>query len=106
MHTGIEEEKGELRRLAAYFAARARGGTGLMVTGGIAPNRQGWLAPFRAKLTSGSEVKKHRVVTAAVHDEDGKICLQNPARGRYAMHPLLVAPSSLRSPISPSGPGK
>jgi len=104
MHTGIEEEKGELRRLAAYFAARARGGTGLMVTGGIAPNRQGWLAPFRAKLTSGSEVKKHRVVTAAVHDEDGKICLQILHAGRYAMHPLLVAPSSLRSPISPFRP--
>ncbi len=104
MHTGLEEEKGDLRRLAAYFAARARGGTGLMVTGGVAPNRQGWLAPFGAKLTSAREVKKHRLVTSAVHGEDGKICLQILHAGRYSMHPLLVAPSPLRSRISPFRP--
>lgn len=104
MHTGLEEEKGELKRLAAYFAARARGGTGLMVTGGIAPNRQGWLAPFGAKLSTTSEVKKHRSVTSAVHGEDGKICLQILHAGRYGMHPLLVAPSPLKAPISPFRP--
>lgn len=104
MHTGLEEHKDDLRALAAYFAARARGGVGLMVTGGISPNRQGWLAPFGAKLTTQAEVKKHRNVTAAVHDEGGKICLQILHAGRYGMHPMLVAPSPLRSHISPFKP--
>jgi len=104
MHTGLEEHKDDLRALAAYFAARARGGIGLMVTGGIAPNRQGWLAPFGAKLSTQTEAKKHRNVTQAVHDEDGKICLQILHAGRYGMHPLLVAPSPIRSHISPFKP--
>ncbi|MCC6458822.1 MAG: FAD-dependent oxidoreductase [Saprospiraceae bacterium] len=104
MHTGLEDDKGELNRLAAYFAERARGGVGLMVTGGIAPNRQGWLAPFSAKLTRQSEMRQHRVVTAAVHAEDSKICLQILHAGRYGVHPLLVAPSPLRAPISPFKP--
>lgn len=104
MHTGLEEHKDDLRALAAYFAARARGGIGLMVTGGISPNRQGWLAPFGAKLTTQTEVKKHRNVTGAVHDEGGKICLQILHAGRYGMHPMLVAPSPLRSHISPFKP--
>ena len=101
MHTGLEEHKDGLRALAAYFAARARGGIGLMVTGGIAPNRQGWLAPFGAKLTTHGEAAKHRTVTQAVHDEDSKICLQILHAGRYGMHPFLVAPSPLKSHISP-----
>ena len=104
MHTGLEEEKGKLNRLAAYFAARARGGVGLMVTGGIAPNRQGWLAPFGAKLSSRGEVKKHQPVTAAVQAEGGKICLQILHAGRYGVHPFLVAPSPLRARISPFRP--
>ncbi|MFN0215496.1 MAG: FAD-dependent oxidoreductase [Saprospiraceae bacterium] len=104
MHTGLEEKKDQLMALAEYFAARARGGVGLMVTGGIAPNRQGWLAPFGAKMTSRSEVAKHRNVTTAVHAEDGKICMQLLHAGRYAMHPLLVAPSPLKAPISPFKP--
>lgn len=104
MHTGLEERKDGLRALAAYFAARARGGIGLMVTGGIAPNRQGWLAPFGAKLTTRSEVDRHRTVTRAVHDEGGKICMQILHAGRYAMHPMLVAPSPLRARISPFRP--
>ncbi len=104
MHTGLEEEKGTLRRLAAYFAARARGGVGLMVTGGIAPNRQGWLAPFGAKMTTQAEARKHRLVTTAVHDAGGKICMQILHAGRYAMHPMLVAPSPLRAVISPFRP--
>jgi len=104
MHTGLEEHKDDLRALAAYFAARARGGVGLMVTGGIAPNRQGWLAPFGAKMTNHTEVKRHRNVTQAVQDEGGKICLQILHAGRYAMHPMLVAPSPLRSYISPFKP--
>ena len=104
MHTGLEEHKDDLRALAAYFAARARGEAGLMVTGGIAPNRQGWLTPFGAKLSARSEVARHRNVTGAVHAEDGKICLQILHAGRYAMHPMLVAPSPLRAHISPFRP--
>jgi len=104
MHTGLEERKDDLKALAAYFAERARGGAGLMVTGGISPNRQGWLAPFGAKLTGSTEVSRHRNVTAAVHAEDGKICLQILHAGRYAMHPFLVAPSPVRSQISPFKP--
>ncbi|MBP6826397.1 MAG: FAD-dependent oxidoreductase [Saprospiraceae bacterium] len=104
MHTGLEERKDGLLALAQYFAARARGGVGLMVTGGIAPNRQGWLAPFGAKLATRAEAARHRSVTAAVHDEDGKICLQILHAGRYGMHPMLVAPSPLRALISPFKP--
>ena len=104
MHTGLEEDKGRLSRLAEYFAARARGGVGLMVTGGIAPNRQGWLAPFGAKLTTKAEMRKHQYVCKAVHDEGGKICMQILHAGRYGMHPMLVAPSPLRAPISPLRP--
>ncbi|MFN0013702.1 MAG: FAD-dependent oxidoreductase [Saprospiraceae bacterium] len=103
MHTGLEEHK-TFDRLAAYFAARARGGAGLMVTGGIAPNRQGWLAPFGAKLSTASEAQKHRIVPTAVHEAGGKICLQILHAGRYGMHPLLVAPSPVRSRISPFRP--
>lgn len=104
MHTGLEEDHKDLRRLAAYFAARARGGVGLMVTGGIAPNRQGWLMPFGAKLSTRAEAARHRMVTGAVHDEGGKICMQILHAGRYAAHPMAVAPSALRAPISPIRP--
>lgn len=104
MHTGLEEKKDNLQALAAYFAARARGGVGLMVTGGIAPNRQGWLAPFGAKMTSRIDVAKHQNVTQAVHAEGGKICMQILHAGRYGMHPFLVAPSALKAPISPFRP--
>jgi 2,4-dienoyl-CoA reductase (NADPH2) len=104
MHTGLEEASGGFQRLAAYFAARARGGVGLIVTGGIAPNRQGWLAPFGAKLSTRAEAAKHRIVADAVHAEDGKIALQILHAGRYAMHPMAVAPSPLRAPISPIRP--
>jgi 2,4-dienoyl-CoA reductase (NADPH2) len=104
MHTGLEEHKDDLKALAAYFAERARGGIGLMVTGGIAPNRQGWLAPFGAKLSARSEVARHRNVTSAVHAEDSKICMQILHAGRYGMHPMLVAPSPVRAHISPFRP--
>ncbi|MBK6932186.1 MAG: FAD-dependent oxidoreductase [Saprospirales bacterium] len=104
MHTGLEEDKGSLQRLATYFAARARGGAGLLVTGGIAPNRQGWLAPFGAKLTTAAEMRKHRVVASAVRDEGGKICLQILHAGRYGVHPLIVAPSPVRAHMSPFRP--
>ncbi|MDX2134553.1 MAG: NADPH-dependent 2,4-dienoyl-CoA reductase [Saprospiraceae bacterium] len=104
MHTGLEESRDGFARLAAYFAERALGGVGLMVTGGISPNRRGWLAPFGAKMSTPTEAKKHRQITTAVHDAGGKICLQILHAGRYGMHPLAVAPSPLRAPISPFRP--
>jgi 2,4-dienoyl-CoA reductase (NADPH2) len=104
MHTGLEEEKGGFQKMAAYYAERARGEVGLIVTGGIAPNRAGWVAPFSGKLTTQKEAKKHRIITEAVHAEGGKICMQILHTGRYAYHPLAVAPSALKAPISPFKP--
>ncbi len=104
MHTGLEETKNGFEKMAAYFAERARGGAGLMVTGGIPPNIQGWLTPFGSKLSTKSEARKHEIITKAVHNADGKICLQILHAGRYGYHPLAVAPSSLKSPISPFKP--
>ncbi len=104
MHTGLEETKNGFEKMAVYFAERARGGVGLMVTGGIPPNRQGWLSPFGIKLSTHREARKHQLVTKAVHDEGGKICLQILHAGRYGYHPLAVAPSSIKSPISPFQP--
>ena len=104
MHTGLEETKNGFNKMAAYFGERAKGGVGLIVTGGIAPNRAGWVAPFSAKLSTKSEAKKHQIVTKTVHDEGGKICLQILHSGRYGYHPFSVAPSSIKSPITPFKP--
>ena len=106
MHTGLEEEKNGYDRMAAYFAERAKGGVGLIVTGGIAPNRQGWTAPFTSKITNKREAQKHKKITKAVHANDGKICMQILHSGRYGYHPLAVAPSPIKSPISPFKPWK
>jgi 2,4-dienoyl-CoA reductase (NADPH2) len=106
MHTGLEEEKNGYDRMAAYFAERAKGDVGLMVTGGIAPNRQGWTAPFTSKITNKLEARKHKKITKAVHKADGKICMQILHSGRYGYHPLAVAPSAIKSPISPFKPWK
>jgi 2,4-dienoyl-CoA reductase (NADPH2) len=103
MHTGLEDGN-KHERLATYFAERARGGVGLIITGGYAPNRAGWVKPFAGKLTTRSEATKHRRVTKAVHAEDGKIAMQILHAGRYAYHPLSVAPSRKRSPITPFTP--
>ncbi len=100
MHTGLEDSRRDARRWAAFYAERARGGVGLMVTGGIAPSVSGWLAPFAAKLSRPWEVSRHRPVTQAVHAEGGRICMQILHAGRYAHHPLSVAPSAIRAPIS------
>ena len=104
MHTGLEDRAQDYPRLAVYFAERARGGVALIVTGGIAPNRRGWVAPFAGKLSSRHEEARHRRVTEAVHAEGGRICMQILHTGRYAYHPLAVAPSAVRSPISPFKP--
>jgi len=100
MHTGLEDRADGFPRLAAYFAARARGGAGLLVSGGIAPNRAGWAKPFAGKLSSPREVARHRLVTDAVHDAGGRICMQILHTGRYSYHPFAVAPSALRAPIN------
>jgi 2,4-dienoyl-CoA reductase (NADPH2) len=104
MHTGLEDRVADIPRLAEYFAARARGGVGLIVTGGIAPNIAGWVAPFAARLTTRRAAGQHRRVTRAVHAEGGKIAMQILHAGRYAYHPLSVAPSRIRSPITPFTP--
>ncbi len=105
MHIGLEEEKGGFERLAAFYAARAKGGVGLIVTGGIAPNRAGWVSPFSARMKS-SVVSKHKKITDAVHAEGGRICMQILHTGRYAYHPLAVAPTARKAPISPFKPKK
>ncbi|MBM75495.1 MAG: NADPH-dependent 2,4-dienoyl-CoA reductase [Proteobacteria bacterium] len=104
MHTGLEEEIGRLHRMSTYFAERAAGGVGLIVTGGIAPNRAGWVKPLAAKLSNRYEAFKHQVVTDAVHQAGGKIAMQILHAGRYAYHPFAVAPSKIKSPISPFTP--
>ena len=76
MHLGWEEEKGGFDKLAAFYAERAKGGVALIVTGGIAPNIAGWVAPFAGRMSSSRHAKKHRVITEAVHQEGGKICMQ------------------------------
>jgi 2,4-dienoyl-CoA reductase (NADPH2) len=104
MHTGLEEAPDGYTKLAAFYAERAKGGAGLIVTGGIAPNFAGRLEPRAAQLSFGWQVRKHRIVTDAVHAANGRIALQILHAGRYAYHPLSVAPSALRSPITPFKP--
>ncbi|MCO4205465.1 NADPH-dependent 2,4-dienoyl-CoA reductase [Aeromonas taiwanensis] len=104
MHTGLEEEKGGFDKLAAFYGERARGGVGLIVTGGIAPNLRGRLVPHGSQLSFPWQVAKHRKVTEAVHREGGKIALQILHAGRYAYHPFSLAPSPLKAPISPFKP--
>ena len=106
MHTGLEEKKNGLEKIAAYYAERAKGGVGLIVSGGIAPNVQGWTAPFSARMSSKKHAKHHKVITSAVHREGGKICMQILHSGRYGYHPLAVAPSAIKSPITPFKPFK
>ena len=104
MHVGLEEQFGRLDKLAAYFAARAAGGVGLIVTGGVAPNLAGGVKPFAAKLTNRYEVWKHRAVTDAVRAEGGHIAMQILHAGRYAYAPWAVAPTALKAPITPFKP--
>lgn len=106
MHTGLEEDSEGFERMAAFFALRAKGGVGLIVTGGFSPDIFGALKPMGSKLTTKKEVRKHKTVTDAVHAEGGKICLQVLHAGRYGYHPLCVAPSRKKSPISIFTPWK
>jgi 2,4-dienoyl-CoA reductase (NADPH2) len=100
MHLGLEEQRGGWDVMARFYAERAAGGVGLIVTGGISPTWEGALAPGGAFLRFGFQVPRHRKVTDAVHAAGGRICLQLLHGGRYSFHPLAVAPSPLRSPIS------
>lgn len=106
MHTGLEEEKNGIDKIAAYYAERAKGGVGLIVTGGIAPNIQGWTGPFSARMSNKKHAKHHQKITKAVHEEGGKICMQILHAGRYGYHPFNVAPSKIKSPITPFTPFK
>ncbi len=104
MHTGLEEAPDGFAKLAAFYAARARGGVGLIVTGGIAPNFAGRIEPRASQLSLPWQKARHRVITDAVHGAGGRIAMQILHAGRYAYHPLSVAPSALRSPITPFKP--
>lgn len=104
MHTGLEEDKEGLNRLAAFYRERAQAEVGLIVTGGFSPNLRGRLSPHAASLTNLKEQMRHEVVTDAVHQVDGKILLQILHAGRYGYHPFVVAPSAIKSPISPFKP--
>ncbi|MGA7205350.1 MAG: NADPH-dependent 2,4-dienoyl-CoA reductase [Specibacter sp.] len=104
MHIGLEERPGGFERMAAFYAERARGGVGLMVTGGISPNDAGRPMKGGAKLSTPEEAEQHKVITSAVHAEGAKIALQLLHFGRYAAQPELVAPSAVQAPISPLTP--
>ena len=104
MHTGLEDRTKDVPKLAAYFAERARGGVGLIVTGGYAPNRTGWLLPLGADLITRKQASRHREITDAVHAEGGKIALQILHAGRYSYQPLSVSASSIKAPINPFRP--
>ena len=104
MHTGLEDRARDVDRLAEYFAERARGGVGLIITGGYAPNRVGWLLPFAAQMITEADAARHRRITRAVHDSGGKILLQILHAGRYAYHPFSVSASSIKAPINPFRP--
>ncbi|MEU5921691.1 oxidoreductase [Streptomyces sp. NPDC004288] len=106
MHVGLEETEHGFARMAAFYAERARGGAGLIVTGGIAPNEAGRPWDGGAKLTTAEEVAEHRLITDAVHAEGGRIAMQILHFGRYAYHPGLVGPSPLKAPISPFVPNE
>ena len=104
MHTGLEECFDGYRKLALFYEERARNGVGLIVTGGFSPTLSGRLSPFSSQLSSVLQLNKHRRLTDVVHKYDTRICLQILHAGRYAYHPFAVAPSAIKSPISPYRP--
>lgn len=104
MHTGLEEGWHNRKRLRAFYEARAKGGTAMLITGGYSPNLRGKLTPISSSFNSYYDVFKHRAYTNAVHKHGGKICLQLLHAGRYAYHPFNQAPSAIKAPISPYKP--
>lgn len=106
MHTGLEDRFYNYGKLAAYFAERAKGGVAMMITGGISPNREGWLLPAGGTMNSKMDVINHQRVTRAAHKYDSKIIMQILHSGRYGYHPFVVSASPIKSPISPFKPRK
>lgn len=106
MHTGLEEHKEGLQKLAAFYEERAKGGVGLIVTGGFSPNLRGRLHPLSAEFSKPKHAKAHRVVTDAVHKHGGKIALQILHAGRYAMHPFAQSASGIKAPIAKFAPSE
>ena len=104
MHTGLEDTARDIPKLAAYFAERARGGVGLIITGGYAPTKRGWLKPFASELTTRLQSERHKEITGAVHDEGGAIALQVLHAGRYGYTPFSQSASATKSPITPFKP--
>ena len=104
MHTGLEEAPDGQARLAAFYAERAQGEAGLIVTGGVAPNHAGRFTEAPGSLTGGDEVPGHRIITEAVHAAGGRILMQVCHTGRYGYHADIVAPSPLKSPINKDTP--
>ncbi|MEZ9118592.1 FAD-dependent oxidoreductase [Vibrio cyclitrophicus] len=106
MHTGLEENKEGLHKLAAFYEERAKGGVGLIVTGGFSPNLRGRLTPFSAEFSKVKHARAHQVVTEAVHKHGGKIALQLLHAGRYAMHPFAQSASGIKAPIAKFAPSE
>ncbi|MCG7489454.1 FAD-dependent oxidoreductase [Vibrio sp. Of14-4] len=106
MHTGLEEHKEGLGKLASFYAERAKGGVGLIVTGGFSPNLRGRLHPFSAEFSKPKHAKAHKIVTESVHKHDGKIALQLLHAGRYAMHPFSQSSSAIKAPIARFAPSE
>ncbi|MFL6156623.1 MAG: NADPH-dependent 2,4-dienoyl-CoA reductase, partial [Marmoricola sp.] len=104
MHTGLEDYFWDTGKLAAYFAERAAGGVGLIITGGYAPNKRGWLKPFASEMTTRLQAQRHRQITGAVHDAGGAIAMQILHAGRYGYTPFSVSASSIKAPINPFRP--
>ena len=104
MHTGLEEAPNGIERMAAFFGERARGGVGLIVTGGFGPSAEGATHPQTNLIKDENDALKHRVITDAVHKEGSKICMQILHTGRYAFNPNSVAPSAIKAPINPFTP--
>ena len=104
MHTGLEDNARDIPKLAAYFAERARGGVGLIITGGYAPTKRGWLKPFASELTTRLQSERHKEITGAVHDEGGAIAMQVLHAGRYGYTPFSQSASATKSPITPFKP--
>jgi 2,4-dienoyl-CoA reductase (NADPH2) len=104
MHTGLEDHPWDIDKLAAFFEERARGGVGLIITGGYAPTKRGWLKPFASEMTNRLHAKRHERITGAVHDAGGAIALQVLHAGRYGYHPLSQSASDKKSPITPFKP--
>ena len=104
MHTGLEDHKKDFPKLAAYFAERAAGEVGLIVTGGVAPSLRGSPTPTPTGMFNRLQVPRHKLISSAVHENGGKVCMQILHAGRYSYHPLCVAPSAIQSPITPFKP--